>query len=209
MFWNEQWGTVCDDGFEENDGRVICKYLGFPDVVATYHGAHFGQGAGRIIMDDLNCAGHEYSPFACPMRAIGTHNCGHQEDASVTCQSKLSGTILQCNYFVIENVRLVGGIVSPTYASGRLEVYVEGQWGTVCDDLIDINSANVACRQLGYERAKKVYQRAHYGQGTLPILMDDVSCFGYEAQLSHCRSNPIGEHNCHHNEDVGISCANY
>ncbi|XP_003390431.2 PREDICTED: tolloid-like protein 2 isoform X1 [Amphimedon queenslandica] len=194
VYWDERWGTVCDDYFGHNDGRVICKYLGFPDVAATYHRARFGQGSGPIVMDDLRCAGNEYSPFACPMRTIGTHNCGHYEDASVTCQ---------------KNVRLVGGRITSRCAVGRLEVYAEGRWGTVCDDYFDINDAHVVCRQLGYRRASCVYPRARYGQGTLPILMDDVQCTGREAQITHCRSTPIGEHNCRHYEDVSVRCLNY
>ncbi|XP_019853525.1 PREDICTED: uncharacterized protein LOC100633050 [Amphimedon queenslandica] len=193
VYWDERWGTVCDDYFGQNDGRVICKYLGFPDVAATYRRARFGQGTGPIVMDDLRCAGNEYSPFACPMRTIGTHNCGHHEDASVMCE---------------KNVRLAGGCVTSNYAVGRLEVYAEDHWGTVCDDLFGINDAHVVCRQLGYRTASHVYPRALYGQGTLPILMDDVQCTGGEAQITHCPSTPIGEHNCRHYEDVSVRCVN-
>lgn len=39
--------------------------------------------------------------------------------------------------------------------SGRLEIYdgVEEEWGTICSDEFTLQSANTACRQLGYARA--------------------------------------------------------
>lgn len=39
------------------------------------------------------------------------------------------------------------------FESGRLEVYTNGQWGTVCDEGFTMVSAQVVCEQLGFFRA--------------------------------------------------------
>ena len=82
---NGAWGTVCDDGWDNTDAAVVCRQLGFSG--GTQHqSATYGQGTGNIMYDDVNCAGNEANLASCPMgQAVGSHNCGHHEDAGVTC----------------------------------------------------------------------------------------------------------------------------
>uniref|UniRef100_A0A8B9JV51 Si:ch211-136a13.1 n=1 Tax=Astyanax mexicanus TaxID=7994 RepID=A0A8B9JV51_ASTMX len=91
---------------------------------------------------------------------------------------------------------------------GRVEIFLKGEWGTVCDDLFNLKAAVVVCRQLGFPFAVRVAKRAEMGQGAsgLSILLDDVECEGSERTLLDCKRAKIGKHNCGHDEDVGVVC---
>ena len=101
-------------------------------------------------------------------------------------------------------VRLIGNRSS---LSGRVEVYYEGVWGTVCDDSWDINDGHVVCRMLGQTHALEVSRNARHGQGTGKIWLDDVQCNGNEKSLSLCAHRPWGSHGCDHSEDAGVTCS--
>ena len=102
------------------------------------------------------------------------------------------------------DIRLVGGS-SPH--EGRVEVYHNGQWGTVCHDQWDIIDATVVCRQLDYTMATSSPGQAAFGPGSGPIWYDDVDCSGTEVYLTQCSHTTFGTHNCSHDEDAGVVCA--
>ncbi|NWH44222.1 HIPL1 protein, partial [Fregata magnificens] len=91
---------------------------------------------------------------------------------------------------------------------GRVEVYIDGEWGTVCDDGWGLPAAAVVCRQLGFPYVVRASKKAEFGEGTsLRILLDDTQCSGQEKTLLECDHADVGTHNCSHEEDAGVVCS--
>ncbi|KAL9961211.1 hypothetical protein ACROYT_G030114 [Oculina patagonica] len=190
IFYNGQWGTICDDGWDMNDANVFCKQLGFTRAVRAYSSAPRDKASGPIWLDDIACSGSETHMHDCRHRGWGRHDCTHNQDASVRCQ------------YGSPVVRLRGGGLH----YGRVEVYVRGQWGTICDDYWDIREAHVVCRQLGFTAAALALYSAPFGQGTGRIWMDNVRCRGDESSILSCSHAGLGVHDCSHWEDAGVVC---
>ena len=106
--------------------------------------------------------------------------------------------------YVVNTVRLVGG---SSYNEGRVEMYYNYQWGTVCGDGWDDTDAGVVCRQLGFGISGTAIGSAGFGQGSGPILLDSVSCNGSEPILISCGHLGINvTRSCSHAEDAGVKC---
>ncbi|XP_051021519.1 neurotrypsin [Acomys russatus] len=186
-----QWGTICDDQWDDADAEVICRQLGLSGIAKAWHQAHFGEGSGPVLLDEVRCTGNELSIEQCPKSSWGEHNCGHKEDAGVSCVPLTDGVI-----------RLAGG---KSGHEGRLEVYYRGQWGTVCDDGWTEMNTYVACRLLGFKYGKQSSVN-HFEGSNRPIWLDDVSCSGKEVSFIQCSRRQWGRHDCSHREDVGLIC---
>lgn len=195
--YNGTWGTVCDDNFDTNAAAVVCRMLNFPTQGALQEGsAFFKPGTGQIWLDDIDCNGKETDIALCGHRGWGRTSCDHNEDVSVIC----AGSSQRQNVIV----RLSGGASS---SEGRVEVFHNNAWGTVCDDDFDTKAAAVVCRMLGLPSSgAQPRPKAYYGSGNGIIWLDNVRCTGTETSIGYCNANPWGNNDCDHNEDVGVLC---
>ena len=94
IFYNREWGTICDHNWDINDAKVACRQLGYYDGLKALQGSEVPDGSGRIWLDDVACAGNEQGLASCFHRGWGVHNCRHREDAGVQCLT--AGNIIFC-----------------------------------------------------------------------------------------------------------------
>uniref|UniRef100_A0A8C0WZC9 SRCR domain-containing protein n=1 Tax=Castor canadensis TaxID=51338 RepID=A0A8C0WZC9_CASCN len=87
------WGSVCDDGWGEEEDQVVCRQLGCGKSLSPSSKARksYGSGVGRIWMDDVHCSGEEQSLEQCQHRFWGYHDCTHKEDVAVICSEQYPG----------------------------------------------------------------------------------------------------------------------
>ncbi|XDB50817.1 hypothetical protein AB1E18_004379 [Capra hircus] len=185
------WGTICDDGWDLDDARVVCRQLGCGEALNATGSAHFGAGSGPIWLDDLNCTGNESQVWRCPSRGWGQHDCRHKEDAGVICSEFLA-------------LRMVS---EDQQCAGWLEVFYNGTWGSVCHSPMDDVTVSIICSQLGCGDSGSLNTSVDLREGSRPRWVDLIQCRKTDTSLWQCPSGPWKYSSCSPKEEAYISCA--
>jgi len=195
VYHNDTWRTMSAYLFHNAAARVICHMLGY-GYVGQFASKRFGgYGTTCWYLNDLRCSGTETN--------IG--NCRHSGWRRSS----------YCNNYAFVSCFTEVKLVGDSGSKGRLEVYHNGTWGTVCDNGFSDAAARVVCSMLGYERSGRFianrYDGMHvdnsYGAGSGPIWLDNVRCDGRESHIIECQHDGWGYHDCSHDDDVSVSCS--
>ena len=104
MNYHGEWGTVCDDGWDDTDAGVVCRQLGF-GLSGRY--IKPTRGSGPILLDRVICSGSESTLASCGHLGVGvTRSCNHNEDVGVVCSGAVPGMPYLCKY--------LGGFLEPS-----------------------------------------------------------------------------------------------
>ena len=81
------WGTICDDGWDDNDATVVCRELGYLNGSATSQPS-FDSGSDIIWLSKVGCLGNERKLSYCMHNGAGNvGNCSHVQNAGVQCSA--------------------------------------------------------------------------------------------------------------------------
>ncbi|XP_071486165.1 scavenger receptor cysteine-rich domain superfamily protein-like [Diadema antillarum] len=194
IYHGNSWGTVCSDGWDPYNTRVVCRQLGYTSVGVLYESIPDPGFIGPVHLSEVNCTGDEIALSHCPHNGWGDTGCRHTKDLRLHCPPDITAED--------GDVRLVDGDNS---WEGRLQVFHDLKWGTVCNDSWSYENALVVCHQLGFEGVVTPYR--DFGPGYGPIHIGGVVCTGKEHTLTNCSHSEWGASGCiFHEQDVGVHC---
>ncbi|NXL99628.1 DMBT1 protein, partial [Tyrannus savana] len=188
------WVALCDHGWGLAEAQVVCRQGGCRHALSAPGGSWFGQGQMKVWPGSVTCTGTEQELLDCQVKPWENRTCHLGKAAGVICAGE----------WHVVGVRLVS---SGSRCAGRVEVFHNGRWGTVCDDTWDLADAQVVCRQVGCGKAVSAPGRAQFGRGSGFIWLDETNCTGAEPHLSACPARPWGRNDCYHGEDAGVVCS--
>ncbi|KAL3866131.1 hypothetical protein ACJMK2_043461, partial [Sinanodonta woodiana] len=191
-------GRICADNWDDVDATVVCKEMGFSRGEAyTHYKWSTGRGENAPFWTSrLNCTAKDRNLGSCEKVPFGYVD---------SCVSRHYAGVL-CYYDHGLSFRLGGGGQN----HGRVEVAVDGQWGTVCNRYFDMNDASVFCKYLGYVTGFPSYTK-DFEKAKGIVYEPNLHCNGSENSLKDCPLEGwrkiTGSHACaDHEMDAAVYC---
>ncbi|XP_071954210.1 kremen protein 2-like [Antedon mediterranea] len=113
---------------------------------------------------------------------------------------------------LFEYVRLRDG---HTPYEGRVEVFRNGTWDSICNRGWDLKDAEVVCRQLGYWRGAMFIKIGKNGKSRSKYMLSNLACTGLESTVQDCNHrnvltgndySAVEEEECAAGLAAGVTC---
>ena len=86
IFHNSEWGTICNNHFDNNGADVLCRMMGHASgVYNTSYKQPTVIPSTRIWLDNVRCMGGETNIKRCRHDSWGSGNCSHSQDVAIRC----------------------------------------------------------------------------------------------------------------------------
>jgi deleted-in-malignant-brain-tumors protein 1 len=209
LYFSSRWGNICRyTSFVNANADVICHQMTYTGASSWSYASQdlFSIDVRPAVINEVVCSStSDLVILQCSYRTTISSRCTDNDDISVTCYAD---RIWDNPY--IGMVRLVDG----DYPNeGRIEIYCNDVWGTVCDDIFSSLEADPICRQLGYNAYYYDYTSVSSAPSNQSIwlLSSPSTCSSFSSTkncLTDCRSCPSqsADSRCGHNEDVHLRC---
>lgn len=221
-----EWGTVCNIGNNSFSASLICKEMGYKDgkwessedeesksFCSRYLGQnHCGASFSKIHISNIECSDQDSTFKKCNKVVADSSKCDHSRDAIINCFNQN----YQNEIFIPDKTVRLGGSFdyyadSQKY-TGRLEIFFKGSFGSVCDHKFNHDTANVACKTMGYDKGNQETNE----EVTIKYKLDRSSKKEFAASnllcndprqtdMNNCQGD-FGNIECTHELDVVISC---
>ena len=238
------WFGLCPTYQSINNYNAICKQLGYLGQskisrLSDYYKIKFNKGA-RSSLDPffkLPVVPYYHKQFLCTQNDGNFSNCRTAPTPcppqnNVYLHLKCQGIIIiikvyKSKFFTLErckneDIRLQGAIGQDT--AGRVEVCVDREWRSICQDNFGYNDASVVCRQLGFSPYGKLptnkiistlsvllYIGAQTISGNVysssnSFYIYELNCTGYESSIWDCPFYNQSDGNCRFHANVVCQC---
>ncbi|XP_071502520.1 scavenger receptor cysteine-rich domain superfamily protein-like [Diadema antillarum] len=206
VFYGGTWGTICAHEWSIEDAHVFCRQLGHPlgarsiktvpsvdtpvlldvptEVIDLLSGSSSFEGVVRYREDTtsgLICDedwGDREATVVC--RQLGYTEAASSKPVSL---ESVKGNIFYRDYQYFD-IRLDG---SQFPEQGRVDVFLNGEWGLLTDSFVSSEVQEVCCRQLGYAGTTIGYlSQLIFQRGVSDILIDNMDCLGSEKRIQDC-----------------------